>query len=64
MPMSERLSRGKSSARLPVPSEKVLITTVVLTFLFLHILAAMILQRAAAERTMTPQEQSRPSLYD
>ena len=64
MSMNERLSQGSLFARLPVPSEKALIATIAIAFLFLHILAGTILQRAAADGTVTPQEQARPSLYD
>jgi hypothetical protein len=64
MSMNERLSQAKWSARLPVPSEKLLITIIAIGFLFLHVLAGMILQRAAAGETVTPQEQAGPSLYD
>jgi hypothetical protein len=64
MLMNETLSRGKLSARLPMASEKVLITTIAIAFLFLHILAGMILQRAAADRPVTAQEQEKSSLYD
>jgi hypothetical protein len=62
MPMSERSSPGKSS-RLPVLSDKVLIA-IAIAFLLLHIVAGVILQRAAADGTVTTQEQSRRSLYD
>ena len=64
MQMNERLSLGKWSIRLPVPSEKVLIAAVAIAFLLLHILAGMALQRAAPEGMATPQDQTRPSLYD
>ena len=64
MTMNERLAQGKSSVRLPVPSEKVLIATIAIAFLFLHVVAGVILQRAAADGTVTPQEQARPSSYD
>jgi len=64
MPINETFSQRKLSARLPAPSEKVLIATIAVAFLFLHILAGMILQRAAADGPTTPQEQAGPSLYD
>jgi hypothetical protein len=64
MPKSERLSQGNLFIRLPVPSEKVLMTIIAVAFLFLHILAGMILQRAVGNQPATPQEQARPSLYD
>ena len=60
----EQPKTGKLPARLPVPNEKVLITTIAIVFLLLHILGAMIIQRAPADRHATPQEQPRLSLYD
>jgi hypothetical protein len=62
--INELLSEGKLSARLPVPSKKVLIATVAVAFLLLHVLAGMAVLRAAADGIMTPQEQARASLYD
>jgi hypothetical protein len=64
MPKSERLSQGNPFIRLPVPSEKILMTIIAVAFLFLHILAGMILQRAVGNQPVIPQEQARPSLYD
>ena len=64
MQVNERLSQAKVPARLPVPSEMALITTVAIAFLFLHVLVGMILMRAAATGDMTPQDQARASLYD
>lgn len=59
--MSERSAPGKSS-RLPVLSDKALIA-IAIAFLLLHIVAGVILQRAA-DGTVTTQEPSRRSLYD
>jgi hypothetical protein len=64
MSINETLSQRKLSARLPAPSERVLIATIAVAFLFLHILAGMIIQRAAADRPATPQQQANPSSYD
>jgi hypothetical protein len=64
MSIEQELSKAGLSTRLPVPSEKAVITTIAIAFLCLHVLAGMILPRAAADATVAPQEQARPSLYD
>jgi hypothetical protein len=64
MLMNQKLSRKKSSVRLPAPNEKVLITAIATAFLFLHILAALILLRTATDAPVTPREQAGPSLHD
>jgi hypothetical protein len=64
MQINESLSQAKLPARLPVPSEKALLTTVAAAFLLLHLLAGMVVLRAAANETMTPQQQARATFYD
>jgi hypothetical protein len=64
MLVNEKLAYRKFSLQAPALSEKTLITATAFTFLFLHILAGVILQSAPASKPVTPQEQTRPPLYD
>ena len=64
MSMIEKFAQGHVSARLPVASERLLVTTILLAFLFLHVIAGMILQRTAAGAPAAPQQQETLSLYD
>jgi hypothetical protein len=64
MSLNERPLQARSSARLPVVSETVLLATIAIGFLILHILAGTILLRAPAGATATLQQETRPSSYD
>jgi hypothetical protein len=63
MPVNER-SWQAESAQLPIPSETTLITVIAVAFLFLHVLAGILVQQAFANDAVTVQETVGPALYD
>ena len=54
----------KLSARLPMPSENVLLAVVAAGFLALHIIVAVTLMPASAKAPMSPQEEVLSRLCD
>ena len=57
-------SASKLSARLPMPSENVLLAVIAAGFLALHVLVAVTLMPASAKGPMTPQEEVLSRLCD
>jgi hypothetical protein len=64
MLVNEKLAPRKVSLQAPALSENALIITIAFAFLFLHILAGVILQSAPASKAVSPQEEVRAPLYD
>ena len=54
----------KLSARLPMPSENVLLAAIAAAFLALHVLVAVTLMPASAKAPMTPEEEVLSRLCD
>ncbi len=63
MSASEGLA-AKRPARLPMPSENVLLAAVAVGFLTLHVIVAVTLMPASAKAPMTPQEEVLSRLCD
>ena len=63
MPANERAWQAES-AQLPMPSEKTSLTVIAVAFLFLHVLAGVLVQRALGNGAVTVQETAGPALYD
>jgi hypothetical protein len=61
---NEKLAGRKVPLQAPVLSDKALIISIALAFLFLHILAGVILQSAPTTKATTPQQETMPSLHD
>jgi hypothetical protein len=62
MPTNEATVRRKSSVHVPVLTEKVLVTTILVLFLLLHGLAGAIMQRAGGADRAPPERDARDML--